>query len=165
MGCCGNVNNDNKPIPSFTTTQMNNGPKLTQQVIGTVPLFKNNAIEDKVVVPVSDRPIPNAPIANIISAGLSQKNKLSWFIEGVTGLKKCITNDKDYSKEQIEINREACKNCEFSTKSEGKVTTSSQCMAPDPAKDNKPCGCFILCKTQVGKCPLNKWIDITIKKT
>jgi len=104
-------------------------------------------------------------VANLIEAGATQERPLSWFLDGASKLAKCILKEPSYPDHQIRSNREACKNCIHSTKNTaGKVTTLSQCMAPDPAKDGAKCGCFILCKTQVGECPLKLW-DLTISAT
>lgn len=100
---------------------------------------------------------------NLAKAFKAQPDKLSWFFDGVSGIYKCVTGQKEYSDEQIKLNRDACRGCEYSTKnSKGNITVHSQCMAIDP-ETNAACGCFILCKTQVGKCPLNKFIDLTIE--
>lgn len=161
MGCCGN--SSNRGTPSFHPAQVQKFQAVSEnsQFLNVNP---PEEINDK-VIKVTNKPIPARPILNLIKAGAGQENKVSWFLDGVTGLKKCVTNDVDYSKEQIESNRQSCKDCEYSTKKDGKITTFSQCMAPDPVKNNQPCGCFILCKTQAGKCPLGKWTDLTINKT
>lgn len=162
MSCCNNPLHKEKP--SFHPAQVK---QFQTPVVGGVsPVLQTNPTEtnDK-VIQVTDRPIPAKPIVNMAKAAISQENKVSWFLDGITGLKKCVTNDVDYSKEQIEANRQACKDCPHSTKKDGKITTFSQCMAPDPAKNNQPCGCFVLCKTQVGKCPLDRWTSLTINQT
>lgn len=102
---------------------------------------------------------------NLIKAAKEQPNKIEWFIEGLTGLVKCATNDKSYSDEDIKKNRDVCRTCEHSTKKDGKLTSSSQCMAPNPEKGGAPCGCNVSCKSQTGKCPLEKWTHLTINKT
>lgn len=118
---------------------------------------------DRVMTKVADniKDIPHT-MREIVRVGKSQPDRLQWFIDGVTGLAKCFTNQTEYPKDQIESHRKTCETCEFATKKEGRIFTHSQCMAPDPENQNKPCGCFILCKTQVGKCPLNKWTQLTI---
>lgn len=101
---------------------------------------------------------------NLKKAFSAQPERLSWFLDGITGLYKCLTQDVEYSKEQISANRDVCRNCEYSTKNKnGNIFVHSQCMAIDP-KTNAPCGCFILCKTQVGECPLGKWVTLTVEK-
>lgn len=102
---------------------------------------------------------------NFIKAAQSQPDKINWFKDGVSGLIKCLNHKTIYTDDIISLNREACRNCEFSTKDNDQdLNTTSQCMAPDPAQDNAPCGCFILCKTQSDVCPLNKWTHLTIDK-
>lgn len=103
-------------------------------------------------------------LSNLVKAAKSQPDKVRWFKDGVTGIAKCLGHKTTHSDEQISHNREVCRNCEFSTKnSQGKLTMSSQCMAPDPNNNNAPCGCFIICKTQNDQCPLGKWTQLTIK--
>ena len=102
---------------------------------------------------------------NLLEAFKQQPNKIEWLKEGATGLVKSITGNKDYSDEDIKKNRDVCRECPHSTMKDGKLTTSSQCMAPDPTKNNAPCGCPILSKSETGKCPLNKWTHLTIKST
>ncbi len=104
-------------------------------------------------------------IKNMTNAAKSQKDVFRWFKDGVSGLYKCVTNEKAYSDEQIVKNRNTCEECPHSTKKNGKLFNTSQCMAPDPEKNGEVCGCFILCKTQVGKCPLNQFTDLTIQQT
>lgn len=104
-------------------------------------------------------------VSNMTRAVSSQSNKFRWFKDGVTGLFKCVVDTVEYTKEQIISNRSVCEGCEYSTKKNGKNFHTSQCMAPDPEKNGEVCGCFILCKTQVGKCPLNKWTTLTINQT
>jgi hypothetical protein len=94
----------------------------------------------------------------------SQKSPFQWFKDGAAGIIKCITHTQSYPDEQIKSNRDTCRKCEFATKDEnGKITLKSQCMAIDPTT-GEVCGCFIVCKTQNDKCPLNKWVDLTISK-
>lgn len=107
-------------------------------------------------------PIINNPVKNIASAAISQSNVFRWFRDGITGLVKCFTGSSLYSDEDIIKNRDVCRECEHSTKTDDRLTLQSQCMAPDPQQNNAPCGCFITCKTQTGKCPLNKWTTLTI---
>jgi hypothetical protein len=96
-------------------------------------------------------------IGNIATAAKQQPNKFKWFRDGVTGLAKCVGHQSKYSDQDIKINRDACRNCEHSTKQDGKLTSMSQCMAPDPERGGAPCGCFVMCKTQSGDCPLKVW--------
>lgn len=103
-------------------------------------------------------------VANMTKVVQEQPDKIKWFKDGITGLFKCITGDTKYTDAEIIINREACRTCEYSTKVDGKLTKKSQCMAPNPENNNAPCGCFILCKTQTGPCPLNKFVNLTISK-
>jgi hypothetical protein len=164
--CCGNNNNkipgSFKSIPNLMESSPQNGETLVDRP-GPSILQKNDDPDPSRVKMATNRPVGNNFLQNIVHAAVQQPNKVAWFVEGLTGLKKCVSNEVDLSPEQIQSNRETCKGCEFSSKTDGKVTTTSQCMAPDPAKGNKPCGCFILCKTQVGACPLNKWVNVTIK--
>ncbi len=105
-------------------------------------------------------------VGNLIKAGVSQSKPFHWFKDGLNGIIKCMGLKSIYKEDQIQANRDACRECEHSTKNEdGKLYVYSQCMAPDPEKDGAPCGCFITCKTQVSKCPLNKWVTLTIDKT
>ena len=115
--------------------------------------------------PVMDSTPQHSVVSNMVKAVKTQSNPLRWFKDGATGLLKCVTDETGYSHEQILANREACESCQYSTKKNGKVFTTSQCMAPDPEKNGEVCGCFILCKTQVGKCPLGKFTDLTVNKT
>ena len=102
-------------------------------------------------------------VANIIGAGVSQSKPFHWFKDGIKGLIKCMGMKSIYTDEEIQINRDICRDCEHSTKNnEGKLYVYSQCMAPDPKKNGEKCGCFITCKTQVDKCPLEKFVPITI---
>ena len=137
MGCsgCGN-----KPQPSF-------------------PRIESRKIAENI------DPGLRKSVREIVKIAKDRPDRLQWFVDGVTKLAKCVTGGKDYSDQEIVKNREACENCEFSTKKDGKLHTHSQCMAPDPAKNNQPCGCFILCKTQVGTCPLSKFVTLSINKT
>lgn len=113
--------------------------------------------------------INNGVIKNMIEAGAKQPGKIKWFKDGINGLIKCLEGKSIYSDEDIQKNRDTCRLCEFSSRNtDGKINLSSQCMAPDPAKNNAPCGCFIVCKTsQDPKCPLGKWTTtpLTVKTT
>lgn len=99
---------------------------------------------------------------NLVQAAKSQPKKLEWFRDGATKLLKCFNHDVIYTDSDIQSNRDACRLCEHSTKEGGKLTTLSQCMAPDPEKGGAACGCFILCKTQSGECPLKLWKSVPI---
>ena len=127
--------------------------------------------------PKRENSIPATPIAKVVPSGMgvstnvaknltsafmSQPNKFQWLKDGVTGLLKCVGEVSKYSDEQIAANRDVCRVCPHSTKKDGKLITTSQCMAPDPTKGGVKCGCIILCKSQVGECPLKLWTDITI---
>lgn len=105
---------------------------------------------------------------NLIKAGAAQEKKLRWFRNGVKGLIKCIGHSTIYSEADICQNRQTCRECSYSTKQDGKLTTTSQCMYPDPKQGGAPCGCFILCKTQSDICPAKKFtttpITISIDK-
>ena len=101
---------------------------------------------------------------NLVKAAIAQPDAIKWFKDGVTGLIKCIGHDTPYTDEQVINNREVCRGCPHASKTDGKMTVNSQCMAPDPTKNGAPCGCFIICKTQVGACPLGKWTQITVDK-
>lgn len=119
------------------------------------PIFKDLPNEKKI--------ISNNIINNTAEAFKKQTDKFQWFRDGITGIVKCLTGNTLYSDDDIIKNRNICRECEYSTKdSNGKITTSSQCMAPDPKNNNIPCGCFIVCKTQSSKCPLEKWTHLTI---
>ncbi len=124
----------------------------------TQPMFKGPK------TPLGDNKTKNKSpaIKNMIVAAGTQSNKVRWFIDGVSGLAKCFTNQKSYSDVQIKANREVCRTCEFSTKNnKGEMTTTSQCMAKDP-QTGEICSCYITCLTQTGQCKLNKWVGITI---
>lgn len=100
---------------------------------------------------------------NFLKAAKSQhKNLFSWVIDGVSGIIKCIEGKTLYSDEGIENNRNICSQCEFATEKEGdgELTLGSQCMAKD--SQGKICGCFLICKTQTGICPLGKFIPLNI---
>lgn len=104
--------------------------------------------------------------SNLVSAFKQQEHKLAWFLDGASKIKKCLTGTQKYTDEGIIANREVCRNCEWATKNaDGELNIKSQCMAPDPAKNNAACGCFILCKTQTDVCPLGKFTSLTINKT
>jgi hypothetical protein len=118
--------------------------------------------------------IPNRPsdtvktsvISNLIEAGKTQENKLQWVTKGVNGILKSLTGETIYSDDDIQKNRDYCRNCQYSTKKDGKLTNFSQCMAPDPQKDGAKCGCFIEHKTRTDICPLKIWktVPLTINK-
>ncbi len=111
-------------------------------------------------------PVTRQSVAKrMYEAAKQQPNLIGWFKDGVTGLIKCALGKQDYTDVEIQQNRDVCRGCEHSTKNEkGDLTNKSQCMAPDPEKGGAPCGCIIMCKTQVGKCPLNKWTHLTINR-
>lgn len=116
-------------------------------------------------IPTNNKPDAKkiAPVKNIIEAASKQANIFKWFRDGISGIAKCFTGSSLYTDEDIVKNRDVCRTCEHSTKDEsGKLTIQSQCMGPDPEQNGAPCGCPIICKTQTGKCPLNKWTHITI---
>lgn len=107
-----------------------------------------------------------APIkatTNLVTAAVQQPDVIKWVKDGTTGLLKCLEGKTLYTDQEIVKNREMCRNCEHATKVDGKLKSTSQCMAPDP-ETKVPCGCFIVCKTQTDKCPLNKFTPITISK-
>lgn len=137
MGCCGNnKNNVNLPKPMFDGQDVPRKvePKTRQSVM-----------------------------RSMYEAAISQPNKITWIRDGITGLIKCALGKQDYSDTDIQKNRDVCRDCEFATKNDkGELTNKSQCMAPDPTKNNAPCGCIIMCKTQVGECPKKKWTHLTI---
>lgn len=110
--------------------------------------------------------IENKPLANLKEALVAQPNKVKWFLDGASKLYKAATGETIYSDADITSNRDICRGCEFASKTNGKLTMTSQCMAIDP-ETNAPCGCFILAKTQQGVCPLKNWIStpLTIKKS
>lgn len=108
--------------------------------------------------------IKNNPIKNTVSAAIKQPDAFKWFRDGITGIIKCFT-ETIYSDDDIKKNRDVCTNCEFSSKnSNNKLSTQSQCMRPDPLKNNAPCGCFIVCKTQSGKCDYWTHLSISAQK-
>ena len=100
-------------------------------------------------------------VKNLFDAASQQPDKIKWFKDGVTGIFKCLVGDVKYSDANIISNRDICRQCPHSTKTDGKLTKKSQCAAIDP-KTNAPCMCIILCKTQSGDCPLKKWTPLTI---
>lgn len=105
------------------------------------------------------------PLRNLIEAGGQQTDKFSWFRDGITGIVKCFTGQSKYSDEDIVKNRDVCRKCPHAAiADDGKLTNASQCMAPDPGKNGAPCGCFIVCKTQNGECPINSWTHLTINR-
>jgi hypothetical protein len=103
----------------------------------------------------------NSVASNFIKAVKTQPNKLKWFKDGVKGILKCIGHIQIYDDLGVQNNRDVCRLCDQSSKPNGKLTAASQCMAIDP-ETNAPCACFILCKTQSGKCPIGKWTSLTI---
>lgn len=103
--------------------------------------------------------IQNNPIRNLTEAATKQPDRFKWFRDGISGIIKCFTN-AIYSDKDIVNNRNTCSNCEYSSKNDNnKLTIQSQCMRPDPSKNNAPCACFIVCKTQSGYC--DRWVHIT----
>lgn len=100
---------------------------------------------------------------NLVDAATGNSNAFRWFRDGITGVVKCALGQQNYSDEDIAKNRDVCRNCEHSTKTDGKLTIQSQCMRPDPKNNNAPCACFITCKTQVGAC--DKWTTLTINSS
>lgn len=138
MGCCGNKTHK----PSFVQDAKKANEAHKPQ-INLVP--------------------PSHSLAeNMLKAAKEQSNILAWFKDGVTGLAKCFVKEVKYNDTEIQQNRDVCRRCEYSTKKDGGLSVKSQCMGPDPQKRGAACGCFILCKTQVGECPLNKWTHLTI---
>ncbi len=101
-------------------------------------------------------------IRNLGSIAKQSNEPFKWILTGVKGIIKCIEGKTIYSDEEIQRNRDVCRQCEFATKTDGKLTLQSQCMAPDPKMGGQPCGCFITCKTQVDVCPLGKFTNLTI---
>jgi hypothetical protein len=123
---------------------------------GTKPIFPSQVVHQHNIGGV---------VKNLKEAASQNPNPFNWFRDGLTGIVKCLTGQTLYTDEEIVKNRDVCRLCEHSTKNEkGELTSKSQCMAPDPAKENAPCGCFIICKTQTDKCPLSKWTHLTINK-
>lgn len=116
------------------------------------------------------KPVLGSPLNNITgvaknlsAAATSNPDVFRWFRDGLSGIVKCVLGQQRYSDADIVKNRDVCRGCEYSTKTEdGKLTVQSQCMRPDPTKNNAPCGCFITCKTQVGEC--DKWTTLTINQ-
>ena len=102
--------------------------------------------------------------SNLLKAAVQQPDAVKWFKDGVTGLLKCLEGVTIYSDKEIIANRDVCRACEFSTKTDGKLTASSQCTATDP-KTGAPCMCFVLCKTQVDVCPLGKFTNLTVNRS
>lgn len=102
-------------------------------------------------------------VGNLLKAANDNPDKIGWFKDGISGLIKCVIGEKPYTDEEIQKNRDICRECPHSTKNEeGKITMKSQCMGPDPLKNGAACGCFILCKSQVGKCPIGKWTHLKV---
>lgn len=114
-------------------------------------------------IPVEEKASqPSTILQNLRKAAESQPDKLKWFKDGATGILKCLAGVHIYDDEDIQKNREVCRNCPHSTKTSGKLVATSQCMAID--ESGKACGCFILCKSTQGTCPLNKWTTLTISQ-
>ena len=109
----------------------------------------------------------NNILKNLAEAAKTQPDKIAWIKTGLRGILKCLKQDNIEDEDHIIDNRNKCRECEDSSKTNGKLTATSQCMAIDPAT-GKACGCVILCKTSVinEKCPLEKWtnVNITISK-
>lgn len=173
MGCnCGKNKGRSLKIESADAIRLQNTPQ--NQII---PKSGNTNIKEQILEPSPVERDPNKkllnieqlednPIKNLIQAASQQKNKIKWFKDGLTGIFKCLSDDVLYTDEDIQKNRDVCRECPFSTKDKkNKLTMTSQCMAKDP-NTGAPCGCFILCKTQADKCPLNKWttVQLTIDK-
>lgn len=102
-------------------------------------------------------------VSTLTKAVLSQPDKIKWFKDGASGLLKCIEGKTLYSDKEIVKNRDICRQCEFSTKVDNKLVATSQCQVKDP-DTGEICGCFILCKTQTDKCPINKFVPLTISQ-
>lgn len=149
MGCggCGN----NRIQPNHNTNSVSAPQSLT--------LVDEHLLNNK----VADQNV----FKNLRQAALQQPDKLLWFKDGISKIIKCLKGKTLYFDEDIQKNRDVCRECQYSTKdSNGKLTLKSQCMAPDPEKNNAPCGCFIVCKTQTGFCPQKKWTTtvLTVKR-
>lgn len=100
-------------------------------------------------------------VKNLYTAAKAQPNKLKWFADGTTGLIQSVGGIRDYTPEDVQKNRDTCRDCEFSTKnSSGKLNALSQCMAPD--HNGAPCACFILAKSENGDCPKGKYTTLRI---
>lgn len=100
---------------------------------------------------------------NLLTVGAKQPNKIRWIKDGASGLIRSLGGALEYSPEDVQLNRDVCRQCEFATKDDnGVLNTLSQCMAPDEANNGVPCGCFILPKTEVGDCPQKKWTTLKI---
>ena len=115
--------------------------------------------------PINNSKISNNPIKNLNRAISEQPEKIKWFRDGLSGIIKCFSNITKYSDEDIKKNRDVCRQCEYSSKNtNNELDIKSQCMRPNPEKNNAPCACFIVCKTQVGSC--DKWthVQLTINK-
>lgn len=161
MGCnCGKNKGRNLRV---TTQNKSNIVKSTD--------IKLDNIEQPVEQENLDKNLPlldnsKNPLKNLINAAKTQNNKIKWFKDGVSGIVKCLTEDIAYTDEDIQKNRDICRECPHSTKGKNNtLTMTSQCMGINP-DTGEVCGCFILCKTQNGECPLSKWstIKITIEK-
>ena len=78
-------------------------------------------------------------------------------IKGAVGLSKIALRQDLISTDAIKARRDACRNCEFSTKNKERLNT------PTKGLTNKSmcikCKCFIIAKTQLvtEKCPLDLW--------
>lgn len=130
MGCCGNK------IPA-----------------GRMKNFTAGEVEKKLAEHGNFGQIIN----NMRLAAKTQRNLLKWLADGVLGLLKCATDTVIYTPEETIKHLTICTECEFSTKdASGGLTPESQCLATDPVT-GEVCGCFIVCKTRVSKCPINKW--------
>lgn len=156
---CGGCRKNNKPEdkPMFSNGGPNPPMRMLMERNGIK--IEDNSEQKKVIEKKKQR-----IIMNLGRAALAQKFPIKWFKDGLSGLIKCLEGDTLYDDDGIKYNRDQCRNCPHATKDEsGNLTVKSQCMAPDPEQNNAPCGCLLLCKTQTGKCPLNKFTEITIK--
>lgn len=167
-GGCGNKSNDTGSFRFKKNQKTGTSPQGL--IFGNVAVTSNNNIQNNldhedIIRPKFEKAsedrlknMKQIPVQNLITAAKSQKQPFKWFRDGLNGIIKCLNSETIYSDEDIQKNRDACRECEFSTKNEkGDLNMKSQCMGPDPKLNNAPCGCFLLCKTQSGHCPLNKW--------
>lgn len=162
MGCnCGKNKGRNLRVVSQNKSDVST--VKSDKVVDTIVEEPIIDTEIKENTPILDN--SKNPLKNLLKAASTQSDKIKWFRDGANGIIKCLTEDVAYTDEDIQKNRDICRNCQHSTKGKGdKLNMTSQCMAINP-DTGEVCGCFILCKTQNGECPLRKWntIKITIE--
>jgi len=78
-------------------------------------------------------------------------------IKGAQGLSKLVMGKNNTDEVTIQLRRDVCRNCEFSTKNQSLLT--SPCKGLTAYSQCEKCACFIKYKTMLTteQCPLNKW--------